>query len=364
MPGTRAARPTRLLPALALGTAGALVLAGCGGGTESGTGEGASGAEDGSLTVVTSTDVYADLVENVVGDVEGVEVTPIISGNTQDPHSYEATAQDQLTLSRADVVVMNGGGYDAYMATMLEAVDTDPEVLSAVALSGLPGSAEVSDAAHVHDHADHDHGDEEAHADEDSHGEEDSHTEEDDQAGHDHGTFNEHVWYSIPTAEVVVDEVAYHLGELLPGSASALSENAEAYGAELESLHTELDALAEVHAGEQVAATEPVPGWMFEDIGLEVATSTDFLSAVEHGDDVSPIVLQEEIDRISAGDVVLLAYNTQTAGPQADELRAAAESADVPVVDLAETLPDDTDYLTWMADNIAAIEDALGSHDH
>ena len=112
----------------------ALLLAGCGGEST------AAGDGDGT-TVVTSTNVYASIVSAIAGDA--VEVEPIIDDAAQDPHEYEATSRDQLTLSRADMVVMNGGGYDSFVTTMLNALDTEPAVVDAVSVSDQIGRAHV-----------------------------------------------------------------------------------------------------------------------------------------------------------------------------------------------------------------------------
>src|SRR5699024_12449537 len=103
----------------------------------SGCGSGASGAESGELSVVTSTNVYADIVSQIAGDF--ADVTAVIDDPNQDPHSYEATTQDRLKLSKADLVVENGGGYDALMTTMLEASGAELDTLDTVPISGLPG---------------------------------------------------------------------------------------------------------------------------------------------------------------------------------------------------------------------------------
>src|SRR5699024_3859046 len=95
-------RPPTLLAAVLVP---GLMLAGCGG-------EGPAEGDGDTATVVTSANVYASIVEAVAGDA--VEVRPIIDDPAQDPHEYEATARDQLELSRADLVVMNGGGYDPF----------------------------------------------------------------------------------------------------------------------------------------------------------------------------------------------------------------------------------------------------------
>ena len=318
-------------PVLAALAAGSLIaLAGCGGSDSS-----AEGNKD--FTVVTSTNVYADIVKNVAGNA--AEVTPVIDDPTQDPHDYEATAQDQLKLSKADMVVVNGGGYDAFMTTMLEAADHKPTVVDTVAISGLPGSDGVANEPHDHGEEGHDH-------------------------DHDHGAFNEHVWYSVPTMTKLVDEVSSKLSDELPDSADDVKKNAEDYKSELGKLQSQLDEAKSEHDGEKAAATEPIALWLFHDMGIENITSQDFLSAVEHGDDVPPLVVKEAKEQIANKEVVVLAYNSQNSGPQADELKKTAESAGVPVVNLAETMDNDEKYIDWMGGYIKDVQEALAGHDH
>jgi len=337
----------------AIALTSALALSGCGGGASG------ADADDADLSVVTSTNVYADIVSQVAGDF--AEVTPVIDDPNQDPHDYEATTQDRLKLSKADLVVENGGGYDAFMTTMLEASDADVETLDAVSISGLPGSEGLGNEPH--DHGDESGHDDEAHAGGHTHeDEEDGHDHSED--GHDHGEFNEHLWYSVPTMTKLVDEVATHLGEALPEHKDDFTANAEDYKKTLNELQTQIDDVKKDHEDEKVAATEPVPLWLFEDMGLENITSDEFLEAVEEGNDVPPLVLKDAEKQISDGEAVLLGYNTQAAGPQAEQLKTTAEKSDVPVVDLGETMPADTHYADWMGDYISDISTALEGHDH
>ncbi|GAA1536486.1 metal ABC transporter solute-binding protein, Zn/Mn family [Brevibacterium picturae] len=341
--------------AIALTTVAA--LSGCGGQ--------ASGSTE--LSVVASTNVYADIVSQVAGDF--AKVTAVIDDPNQDPHSYEATTQDRLKLSKADLVVQNGGGYDSFMTTMLEASGADVDTIDTVSISGLPGSEDVGNEPH-------DHGDEEAngggHVHE--HGEEEASDHEHSEEGHDHehageeahehGAFNEHLWYSVPTMTKLVDEVATHLGEAEPEHQDDFAANADEYKKTLQGLQAQIDAAKTKHEGDAVAATEPVPLWLFEDMGLENITSDEFLEAVEEGNDVPPLVLKEAEEQISSGDAVLLGYNTQAAGPQAEQLKSTAEDSDVPVVDLGETMPADAHYADWMGDYITEISTALEGHEH
>ena len=77
-------------------------------------------AADGVVDVVASTSVYGDIVSSIGGDK--VRVGSIINRTSQDPHSYEASTQDKLAVSKAELVVENGGGYDAFIDTL--ATDT------------------------------------------------------------------------------------------------------------------------------------------------------------------------------------------------------------------------------------------------
>lgn len=321
---------TRLsLPALAAASVlAAAALTGC---------ATASATDDGRLSIVASTNVYGDIAAQVAGD--GVDVTSIITSAGQDPHSYEASAQDQLSIADADLVIHNGGGYDPFVDTMLEASGSDAEVLDAVEISGLaPEGAED-------EHADDEHA-------EDEHAEDDGH-------GHIEG-FNEHVWYSFEAMDALAEEIAEHLGELDAANADTYRANYADFAASLGALEERAHELHEGFEGTAVAVTEPVPVYLLAELGLDDVTPDEFSEAIEEGSDVPPLVLDETLRLVETGEVALLAYNEQTAGPETEQVRAAAEAAGIPVVSFSETLPDGADYLSWMTDNLEAIATALG----
>ena len=286
------------------------------------------GAGDGVVEVVASTSVYGDIVRSVGGGK--VRVTSIINRTSQDPHSYEATTQDKLAVSKAELVVENGGGYDDFLHKLAQ--DTglqDKNLLNAVDASGLasaPGSA--SPDADGHSHA---------------------------PAG-----FNEHVWYSTAAMGRLADALADKLGALEPSSAGDFRNNAAALKQELAGLDTRLSGLKAAAAHGGVAVTEPVPLYLLEAAGLENRTPPEYSAAIESGSDVPPAVLRSAVDVVKSGGIRLLAYNPQTEGPQTLALKDAAVAAGVPVVDFSETLPDGKGYLQWMSDNVDALAKALG----
>lgn len=322
-------RSARIPSLLALTAAGALALSACSGGDSEASGD-ASGGGDG-LKVVTTTNVYADVVEHVAGD--GVEVTPIISSTSQDPHSYEATAQDRLTVQDADLVVLNGGGYDQFMEDL--AADSGATVVNAVEVSGLQPED------HDHDHS------EEAHAE----------GEDGEEHHHDHGEFNEHVWYNLDVMGEVTDRVASDLGDLDSDGADAYRQNAEDFGGQLDELK---DRAAGIDGeGKSYLATEPVPGYLLDSTGMEDVTPEDFVAAIEDGNDVPAATLQDVLDQLSSGGVNLLAFNEQTESGQTRQVLDAAESDGVASVSFTETIPEGQDYLGWMGQNIDRVADAV-----
>jgi len=322
----RIALPVTLL------AASAVALAGCATGTPSD-----GGAGDTAIRIVASTNVYGDIAYTIAGDA--AEVTSIIHDSTQDPHEYEATSRDALALADADLVIVNGGGYDDFMQKLLDAHGGDAVVLDAVELSGL----EPED----HDEAESEDGDD--HADEGEH-----------DPDHDHGEFNEHVWYSFDAMAKLADAIAERLGTLDPGAAATFTANAKAFAEGLDGLTTTASGIAAAHGGERFAITEPVPLYLLEAAGLENATPAEFSEAVEEGTDAPALVLRDVVTLVSNGSVAFLAYNAQTVGPQTEEVLAAAKDAGTPVVSFTELLPDGDDYLSWMAANLAAVEKALG----
>ena len=302
---------------------------------------GATGDAGGRIAVVASTNVYGDLVETIGGD--RVEVTSIVSKPTQDPHSYEATAQDRLAVSKARLVIENGGGYDSFLGPLVqEARLGDDAVVTAVEVAGLEGEA---GAGHT----------EAAHTEEAQTG---TPAADDPHAGHDHA-FNEHVWYDVHAMAKIADEIAERLGKLDPASAGTFTSRAEEVTAKLEGVEATLDQIKAAHAGKAVAMTEPVPFYLLEAAGLANATPEAFTEAIEEEQDVPPAALKETLDLVTSKRVVLLAYNPQTESSQTEAVRKAAEDAGVPVIEFTETLPAGTDYAAWMQANAEAVAKAI-----
>jgi zinc/manganese transport system substrate-binding protein len=296
-----------LKPAALIAVASAaLLLAGCSTGP-------ADNADDGVLRVVASTNVYGAIAEQIGG--AEAQVTSIIADPAQDPHEFEGSGRVQLALSRADVVIVNGGGYDDFATRMLEASgNAGAHVIDAVQLSGYDAGAEG---------------------------------------------FNEHVFYDYPTMKAVATAIAAALGAADPAHADAFDSRADGVVAELDALIALEGSIAASSDGAGVVITEPVPLYVLEACGLRNLTPPDFSAAIEEGSDVPPALLQSVLNLIGDGSAAVVVYNAQTGGPQTDAVIDIATENGVPAIGVTETLPPDMTYVEWQTALLTSLRQAL-----
>jgi zinc/manganese transport system substrate-binding protein len=285
----------------------AVLLAAC---TSGGAAGGGAESTDGRIAVVATSDVWGSIVSDV--GAGRVAVTSILDSPAKDPHEYQATVRDRLSVSRAALVVENGGGYDDFLARLSEG--TGGVVLDAVRLSG-----------------------------------------------HDAGVpgFNEHVWYDLPTVDRVADAVSAVLQRKDPAHRADFRAALARFHAATAALARAESGIRRLGDGRGVAVTEPVPLYVTAACGLVNRTPAAFSSAVEDGRDVPPGVLQMQLDLVASHAVAVLAVNEQTEGAVTDRIVAAARAAGVPVVGFRETLPDGESYLGMFHAELTALRAAV-----
>ena len=300
---------------LAFVTAAVFVLAGC-----ATTGPEAQPTEtpfDG-ITIVASTNVWGDIAKSIGGD--RVQVVSIIENFTQDPHSYEASARDQLAVNDADLIVANGGGYDFFIEALANA-SGDKEVIFAY----LPEELAKEDSDHNHDHSD----------------------------------GNEHVWYDFHVVEDFANRLAAALAVLDAEYSSEYSDNLIDFQGEIEILEDRIAAVSGKYSGSSFVASEPVANYLLLELGLEDLTPKSFSQAMEEELDVSPKDLLAIQKLLKAKSVDMFVVNPQTGSVQIDGLVSLAKQNGIAVVELSELLPEGSRYFDWMDLNIANLEAAL-----
>jgi zinc/manganese transport system substrate-binding protein len=290
------------LPALVVVTL--LLLTGCATSTAK--------PRSGLIEVVASTNVYGNIASAIGGT--RVNVTSLITDSIADPHDFQGTARTQLALSRADVVIENGGGYDPFVDTLLSGANNPgARVLNVTAISRKTQTPD----------------------------------------------FNEHLWYDVDTMQTLVAHLVATFAAIEPEQASYFEANAQPYIGRLASLSLWLGGVAQRYGNRGVVMTEPLPGYLVAAAGLTDITPAEFSRAIESGADVAPDVMARTLALLTTKRAALVLYNTQTWGPQTDQVLAAAEGAGVATLAVSETLPAGVDYVDWMESIVRGLQLAL-----
>ena len=276
------------------------------------------------ITIVSSTNVWGDIAESIGG--ERVQVVSIIDDFSQDPHSYEASARDQLAVNDADLIVANGGGYDPFMDVLAKAAGNNKVVY-----------AYLADELAAEDKA----------------------AKEDDGHNHDHSDGNEHVWYDFHVVEDFASRLAAQLAELDPAYSTVYSDNLVVFQGEIEILEDRMAAVSGKYPGAAFVASEPVANYLLIELGLKDLTPNSFSQAIEEELDVSPKDLLEIQNLLKAKAVDVFVVNPQTGSVQIEGLVDLAKQNGISVIELSELLPEGSRYFDWMDLNIATIDSAL-----
>jgi zinc/manganese transport system substrate-binding protein len=271
----------------------------------------APGSTTGPLAVVAAENFWGNLASQIGGS--HVDVTSLISKPDVDPHLFEPSVADELSVAKAAVVIANGAGYDPFISRLLAAAGSSHRVVVTVA-----------NVLHV--------------------------------TGSDP---NPHLWYDAPKLPVVVTAIADSLASADPADAAAYHRGATATIASLQPLEQAVRALRAADAGEPVAYTERVPGYLLAAAGLNVLTPPGFARSIEDG--TEPAASDELAMRALITDhrIKALIYNEQATSPATAQLQSMAQAAGIPVVPVTETMPADATFESWQVGQVRALAAAL-----
>ena len=137
-----------------------------------------------------------DFARQVCGD--RAEIVMLVKPGMES-HSYEPSPQDMIQIEQCDLFIYAGGESDAWVAQILESVNSDIQILAMLdCVEGLEEEhIHHGWEAHVHEHHD-----------------------------HDHDELDEHVWTDPANAARIASVIAENMCELDPEGAAAYRQNA------------------------------------------------------------------------------------------------------------------------------------------
>ncbi len=169
---------------------------------------------DDPIPVVATFSVLGDMVKRIGG--EHISLTTLV-GADGDTHVYQPTPQAARVVAEADVLFINGLGFEGWLERLVEAAPFAGSLV--VATTGIEPIA-------FGDHDDHEEGHEEA---TDHHGE--------------HGAFDPHAWHSFTNAIIYANNIAAGLAQVDPTNAGFYYQNHQIFVNEIRALKAEADVI-------------------------------------------------------------------------------------------------------------------------
>lgn len=268
-------------------------------------------AKSQTLNVVAAESVYGNIVAQIGG--AHVAVTSILDDPNADPHLYEPGTSNALAVAKAKVVIQNGLGYDALMSRLESASpNSHRNVIT------------ISDVLRINGK-----------------------------------NANPHLWYDVPALNQIAGAIAGGLEQADATNAAQYRRGLAKFEARLAPLRSEVAALKKSFAGEPVAYTEPVPGYLLTAAGIRNVAPDSFTRAIEDGSEPSPAAVAQMTELASGHKIKVLLYNSQTVSPITSRIRSAAQKAGIPIVGVTETLPPGQTFQQWQLGQAKALYAAL-----
>lgn len=250
------------------------------------------------VSIVTTTNVYADIAKNVAGKYGSVQA--IIKNSATDPHDFEPTTADAKKLTNANIIVANGLGYDSWMNKLASSVSKKPVLVG----EDLMGLKKVD---------------------------------------------NPHIWYDLDMPTKYVNYLVKRLSKLDKKHAAYFKENGDKYLAKIAKVK-QIAKSADKKNNKPVFVSEPVFDYGLEEAGYKIGDK-EFEEAIENGTDPSPKIINKMTNEIKDKKIAFFVNNTQASSSTVKTFVKLAKENSLPVLNVRETIPNHMTYLDWMREN-------------
>ncbi len=251
-----------------------------------------------------------------------------------DPHDWEPTIRDTERLQEANMIIVNGIGYEHW--------------LNSLEVTDIPGIlVDTSNGISTLDSAKYD---EEKH---DDHTKEDGHDDEDKHDEHNHGALDPHIWLNPVFAQLQVKNIANALSNSDPTNKNYYQSNAAIYNQELNLLDTKIRTELSGCKTDFITFHDAF-SYFSEEYGL---TQHTIISSIDSHGEVTPKTLENIISLARELNIKIIfaeeSTSTKTSQVIADEI-----GGKVLVLSPLEIVSDET-YVEKMTQNLQSLKDAL-----
>jgi zinc transport system substrate-binding protein len=210
--------------------------------------------EEGKVNVVTSFFPLYDFATVIGG--EHVNVINMVPAGVE-PHDWSPKSQDMTNISKAQMFIYQGAGFEGWTEDVLGGLNTD----SLVVVEASHG-IELMEASESEEHHEGEEGhEEEAH--EKGH-EEEAHEEE----VHEHGAYDPHTWLSPRSALAMAENVRNGLKQADPAHSADYDANYEAFRIKLQALDQQYTVQLSAVPNKEMVVSHQAFGYLARDYGL------------------------------------------------------------------------------------------------
>jgi len=268
-------------------------------------------ASAGSLNVVAGENFWGSIAAQLGGSK--VNVLSVVTDPNADPHEYESNTNDARAFAQADLVILNGAGYDDWGKKLLDANSSSHrQVLNVADLLGK-------------------------------------------KAGD-----NPHFWYDPGYVVRVADAITARYEAIDSTDASLFDQQRTAFTAALRPYNARIAEIKQKFDGVKVGSTESIFVYMAAALGLNLISPPEFMQAVSEGNEPPASTVVEFQNQIAAKEIKLLVYNVQTETAVTTNVKHLAQAGSIPVVGISETLqPETVSFQSWQLAQLTSLENAL-----
>ena len=282
--------------------------------------------ENSKLQIITSATFLNEFSQNI--GKEMIDVTLLVPMGA-DPHDWEPTIRDREKLQKADVIIVNGIGYEHWIGSF------DSNDNQGILVDTSNGISTLDSEKH------------DDHAKEDDH---DGHEEED---KNNHEDLDPHIWLNPVYAQLQVKNIANALSNSDPTNKNYYQSNAAIYNQELNLLDTKIRTELSGCKTDFITFHDAF-SYFSEEYGL---TQHTIISSIDSHGEVTPKTLENIISLARELNIKIIfaeeSTSTKTSQVIADEI-----GGKVLVLSPLEIVSDET-YVEKMTQNLNNLKDAL-----